>query len=118
MVGSHHLFKLSIQCANTKELIIQKDFNFGLRRQILFPLLGDGIFTQEGASWKHSRDLLRPQFAKQQYRDMDIFRPHVDNLLDHIRANEGEIDLQPLFFNLTLDTTTELLFGKSVDSLK
>ena len=101
-----------------KELIIQKDFNFGLRRQIFFPLLGDGIFTQEGASWKHSRDLLRPQFAKQQYRDMDIFRPHVDNLLDHIRANEGETDLQPLFLNLTLDTTTELLFGKSVDSLK
>ncbi|KAL2704161.1 hypothetical protein AAEP93_005232 [Penicillium crustosum] len=94
------------------------DFNFGLRRQIFFPLLGDGIFTQEGASWKHSRDLLRPQFAKQQYRDMDIFRPHVDNLLDHIHANEGEIDLQPLFFNLTLDTTTELLFGKSVGSLK
>lgn len=49
---------------------------------------------------------------------MDIFRPHVDNLLDHIHANEGDIDLQPLFFNLTLDTTTELLFGKSVDSLK
>ncbi|CAG7995913.1 unnamed protein product [Penicillium salamii] len=94
------------------------DFDFGLRRQIFFPLLGDGIFTQEGSSWKHSRDLLRPQFAKQQYRDMEIFRPHVDNLLDHIRANEGDIDLQPLFFNLTLDTTTELLFGKSVYSLK
>ena len=49
---------------------------------------------------------------------MEIFRSHVDNLLDHIRANEGQIDLQPLFFNLTLDTTTELLFGKSVNSLK
>ncbi|KAK9855658.1 hypothetical protein MYU51_002293 [Penicillium brevicompactum] len=49
---------------------------------------------------------------------MDIVIPHVDNLPHHIRANEGEIDLQPLFFNLTLDTTTELLFGKSVNSLK
>lgn len=28
------------------------------------------------------------------------------------------IDLQPLFFRLTLDFTTELLFGESVQSLK
>jgi hypothetical protein len=28
------------------------------------------------------------------------------------------IDLQPLFFRLTLDVTTEFLFGKSIESLK
>ena len=32
--------------------------------------------------------------------------------------SNGVIDLQPLFFNLTLDTTTALLFGKSDYSLK
>jgi len=31
---------------------------------------------------------------------------------------EGVIDLQPLFFNLTLDVATELLFGRSVYSLR
>lgn len=30
----------------------------------------------------------------------------------------GVVDLQPLFFNLTLDTATALLFGKSVYSLR
>ena len=28
------------------------DFGYGLRRQIFFPLLGNGIFTQDGAAWK------------------------------------------------------------------
>lgn len=32
--------------------------------------------------------------------------------------SSGVVDLQPLFFNLTLDTATALLFGKSVYSLK
>lgn len=32
--------------------------------------------------------------------------------------SSGIVDLQPLFFNLTLDTATALLFGKSVYSLK
>lgn len=31
---------------------------------------------------------------------------------------DGTVDLQPLFFNLTLDVATELLFGKSVYSLR
>ncbi|KKZ64976.1 hypothetical protein EMCG_09121 [[Emmonsia] crescens] len=95
-----------------------KDFNFGLRRHIFFPLLGDGIFTQDGQAWKHSRELLRPQFTRQQYQGLDIFRSHVDNFLLHIPHDGEYIDLQPLFFRLTLDTTTEFLFGKSVNSLK
>ncbi|PGH16458.1 hypothetical protein AJ79_01789 [Helicocarpus griseus UAMH5409] len=95
-----------------------KDFGFGLRRDIFFPLLGDGIFTQDGQAWKHSRELLRPQFTRQQYQGLDIFRSHVDNLLLHIPDDGRSVDLQPLFFRLTLDTTTEFLFGKSVNSLK
>lgn len=96
----------------------QTDFSFGLRRHIFFPLLGDGIFTQDGRPWKHSRELLRPQFARQQYQGLDIFRSHVDNLLLHVPDDGRAIDLQPLFFRLTLDTTTELIFGKSINSLK
>lgn len=32
--------------------------------------------------------------------------------------SEGEVDLQPLFFRLTMDIATELLFGRSVYSLR
>jgi cytochrome P450 len=90
-----------------------------MRRNILFPLFGDGIFTQEGPDWKHSRDSLRPQFTYKQYEDLEIFREHVDNLIDCISASNGDVvDLQPLFFSFTLDTTTAFLFGESVNCLK
>lgn len=93
-------------------------YGYGLRRQIFYPLLGDGIFTQDGAAWKHSRELLRPQFSRQQYQDLDMFREHVDNLIACIPKNRGPVDLQPLFFRFTLDTTSAFLFGESTYSLK
>lgn len=88
-----------------------------MRQQIFAPLLGHGIFTQEGAAWKHSRELLRKQFARAQYQNLHHFQEHVDNLLARI-PESGVVDLQPLFFSLTLDTTTALLLGRSVYSLR
>ena len=93
------------------------EYDFGVRQAIFAPLLGNGIFTQEGPAWKHSRELLRKQFVKAQYQNLDHFREHVDNLIAHL-PSDGIIDVQPLFFNLTLDTTTALLFGRSVYSLR
>lgn len=90
----------------------------GPRRQITFSMFGDGIFTQEGEDWKHSRELLRPQFHFKQYADLEIFREAVDDLIDNIPKEGGVIDLQPLFFRLTLDVTTAFLFGESIQSLK
>ncbi len=81
-------------------------------------MFGDGIFTQEGEDWKHSRELLRPQFHIKQYDDLEIFREAVDNLIDNIPKEGGVLDLQPLFFRLTLDVTTAFLFGESIQSLK
>ncbi|KAL2022262.1 hypothetical protein VTK56DRAFT_5872 [Thermocarpiscus australiensis] len=43
-----------------------KDYGFGCRPAVFAPLLGNGIFTQEGAAWKHSRELLRKQFVRAQ----------------------------------------------------
>ena len=80
-------------------------------------MFGDGIFTQEGVAWKHSRDLIRPQFVHKHYEDLRIFREAVDDLID-IVSSGGLVNLQPLFFRLTLDTTTSFVFGESVRSLK
>ncbi|KAL9071905.1 MAG: hypothetical protein Q9157_005289 [Trypethelium eluteriae] len=81
-------------------------------------MFGDGIFTQEGERWKFSRELLRSQFHFKQYADLVVFRQPLDDLMDSIPQQGGIVDLQPLFFRLTLDTTTAFLFGKSVQSLK
>ncbi|KAH9902062.1 hypothetical protein F4778DRAFT_781308 [Xylariomycetidae sp. FL2044] len=72
-----------------------KDYGFRCRADVFAPLLGTGIFTQEGAAWRHSMELLRKQFSRVQYQN-----------LDHFTAV-----LQP-----HLDTTTALLFGRSVYS--
>ena len=81
-------------------------------------MFGDGIFTQEGAAWKHSRELLRPQFHHKQYENLEIFKEAVDDLVECIPTDGGVVDLQALFFRLTLDVTTAFLFGESVRSLK
>jgi len=98
--------------------LTQLDYGLGARADVFAPLLGNGIFTQEGPAWKHSRELLRKQFVRIQYQNLDLFREHVDNLLAHLPPTIGIVDLQPLFFSLTLDTATDLLFGRSVYSLR
>ncbi|KAI1099060.1 cytochrome P450 monooxygenase [Jackrogersella minutella] len=108
---------LTIEPANIETLLLSnaKDWGLGFRRTIFFPLLGDGIFLQEGEAWKHSRDILRPHFYHRHYEDLDIYRPHVENLLEAIASDPTTVlDLEPLFFRLTLDVTTEFLFGESV----
>ncbi|KAL9111302.1 MAG: hypothetical protein Q9227_004179 [Pyrenula ochraceoflavens] len=96
-----------------------KDWGFGPRRNMTFPLLGDGIFTQEGSPWKHSRELLRPQFMHKQYENLEVFKESVDDLIGVISADASRtVDLQPLFFRLTLDVTTSFLFGESTRCLR
>lgn len=62
--------------------------------------------------------MLRPQFARQQYQDLDIFREHVHDLIASIEKSSQGLDLQSLFFRFTLDTTSAFLFGQSTYSLR
>jgi cytochrome P450 len=52
-----------------------------------------------------------------QYESLEIFKEAVENLIECIQKERGTVDLQPLFVQLTLDTTTAFLFGESVRSL-
>lgn len=78
--------------------------------------MGSGIFTQDGAEWKHSRALLRPQFTSNRHQNFEEIKKCVESLLQQVPA-DGIVDLQPLFFRLTFDTTTFLLFGETMSSL-
>lgn len=98
------------------------DYILGSRSDGLRALLGEGIFTQDGPAWKHSRELLRRQFARLRDAGLDPLNPHVHELLANIEAArktspDGSVDLQPLFFEYTLGTTTDLLFGEPHNSL-
>ncbi|KID65470.1 Cytochrome P450 52A12 [Metarhizium brunneum] len=100
-----------------------KDFGLGVNRTDNFrPLLGNGIFAANGKQWEHSRALLRPQFVRSQVSDLDLEEAHVQNMMTvlnrHLGSDgwTGTVDLQVLFFRLTLDSATEFLFGESVNS--
>jgi len=95
------------------------DFDIGVHRtQSWKPLLGVGIFTSQGETWKHSRALVRPQFSKEQVSDLDLAERHTRELSNRISAGVGgwteTMNIQPLFYNFALDTVTEFLYGYSV----
>ena len=93
------------------------DFGLGCRAAVFAPLLGNGILTQEDVAWRRSRRLIHRQFNRIKARNLACFDEHVSNLVSRL-APGVTIDLQPLFFNLTLDITTALVFGRSVYSLR
>lgn len=92
------------------------EFGLGERRLVFLPLLGDGIFTQDGRAWEHSRALLRPVFQQNREQIFQNVAEEADALLRIIPRGQI-VDLQPLFFRYTLDTTTFILFGESLGAL-
>jgi cytochrome P450 len=95
-----------------------KDYSFGNRKKAFAPLLGDGIFNSDGERWANSRHLLRPNFAREQVADLDSLERHFKLMLKYIPKDGTTVDLQELFFSMTMDTATEFLFNHSTNSLK
>ena len=79
-------------------------------------MIGEGIFTQDGLAWKHSREILRRQFVRMQYQNLEGFREHVENLVGAVSSSPGIVDLQPHFYRLTLNTTIAMILGQSIES--
>jgi len=62
--------------------------------------------------------MIRPNFTRDQVADLDAFERHIQDLFSLIPRDGSTIDLQELFFRFTIDSATEFLFGKSVNSLR
>ncbi|KAJ5034973.1 uncharacterized protein L3040_008240 [Drepanopeziza brunnea f. sp. 'multigermtubi'] len=105
---------------NVKALLATQFKDFALpsrRKNALRPTFGHGIFTTDGKEWETSRALLRPNFTRSQVGDLDIFESHIGKLIARIPTDGETVDLQELFFMLTMDSATEFLFGTSSDVL-
>lgn len=105
---------------NIKTLLASRfdDFGLGKRRKSAFKsLIGHAILNTDGTEWSHSRRFLRPSFARDQWGDLAVLEKHVLNLVAQIPRNESSVDLQELFFRMTMDTSTEIFFGESAYSL-
>ena len=81
-------------------------------------MLGEAIFTQDGRPWKRSRELLRRQFVRINFKDLTTFDRHVDDLIAGLSSSDSVVDLQPAFFRFTLATTTALIFGEPAFRLR
>ena len=92
------------------------DFCLGTRRGVMFPFVGEGIFTQDEQPWQHSRELLRRPFLRAHYQNLKGFLGPINRIISELRETEI-VDLQPWFFQFTLTTTTALIFGQPIDSL-
>ncbi|OTA00262.1 Cytochrome P450, putative [Trichoderma parareesei] len=90
-----------------------------LRVNAMTGMLGSGIFTLNGHSWSHARSVLRPCFAKQNKESIvSMLERHFQALLGRIPTEAATtIDLQPLFFWLTMDFATDFLMGHSTHVL-
>ncbi|KAK5995320.1 Cytochrome P450 monooxygenase himC [Cladobotryum mycophilum] len=89
-----------------------------LRVSAMAGLLGSGIFTLNGHSWFASRGVLRTSIAKQDKEaSIQKLERHFQALLGRIPNDGAVLDLQPLFFWLTMDFATEFLMGHSTNML-
>jgi cytochrome P450 len=111
---------VTIEPENVKTILATKfgDYSLGeVRCRTFIPLFGHGIFDTDGAAWERSRGLIRPNFVRQQVADLDMFESHVQELISSVPRDGTSVDLQDLFFALTMDSATEFLFGKSTNTL-
>ena len=110
----------TIEPANIQSMLAS-NFNawcVGTVRQLMLPITGGGIFTSDGAQWRHSRELLRPSFHKSaQTNKADLFERHLEHFFRKIPSDGATVDLQPLFFCMAMDISTEFLFGESTNTL-
>ncbi|KAJ6468900.1 cytochrome P450 monooxygenase pc-2 [Mycena sanguinolenta] len=83
-------------------------------------LLGFGVFNTDDEMWKFHRTMSRPFFNRERISDFDLFDRHTFDTLSHMKRRliEGyAIDFQDCVSRFTLDSATDFLFGKSVDSI-
>ncbi|KAK4982417.1 hypothetical protein LTR50_007747 [Elasticomyces elasticus] len=114
----------TIDPANLQAMLALRfqDLDIGERRtNILYPVLGNSIFSSDGAFWEHSRALFRPQFSRDNVNDLEATERACDALIraigptDRSGLTEG-VALQPLLYNFTIDTASDFLFGESLNS--
>lgn len=93
-------------------------FTNRVRQKPAEKFMGQGIFLSDGEAWRRSRALVRPNFAREQIADLAALERHLQTLFGLLPQDGSVVDLMPLFFSFTMDTSTEFLFGESVKCLE
>ncbi|KAK0460977.1 cytochrome P450 [Desarmillaria tabescens] len=89
-------------------------------QETMSSVLGTGVFNSDGKMWKFHRTMTRPFFSRDRISHFDLFDGHAQTVVAKMkeRLRMGvALDFQDLIQRFTLDSATEFLFGKSVESL-
>ena len=96
----------TMEPANFQQVAVLSFQDYGkpsMRNKALSPFLGNGIFSQDGPQWKHSRDLIKPLFTRAELsNDVESFKIYVDRLFSLIPCDGSTVDLQPLLLKMVL----------------
>ena len=89
--------------------------------QIFKEFLGIGIFVSDGAQWKFHRKVASHMFSRNLMKEGAKIAQRQSNVLlarleASAKANET-VDLQDLFFCLTMDVFSEIAFGAQLNSI-
>ena len=95
----------TMEPANIQQVAISSWQDWGKvasRNSSSAPVLGNGIFSQDGAAWKRSRELVKPTFSRSEIADLSTLSIYTDGLLGLLPGNGSTIDIQPLLHKLVL----------------
>ena len=117
----------TIQPENVKTMLSTKFSDYHRPRTMpnaLDPVMGQGVFTSNGAEWAHSRALVRAQFSGKRVKDVAKLDRHMRNAFTALEQGEGtgpgewtkEQEILLVLNRFTLDSATEFMFGTSTGS--
>lgn len=95
----------TIEPANIQQVAILSWQDWGKvasRNTSSAPVLGNGIFSQDGAAWKRSRELIRPTFLRSEIADFGTLGTYTDRLLELLPGDGSTTDVQPLLHRFVL----------------
>lgn len=114
--------------ANVEHILKHQFENYGKGSKVedvFEEFLGKGIFVVDGARWKTQRKIAAGIFTRKNFSQnmTHVFQVHARRLVSVLQRQtlhnpSKELDLQRLFFSLTLDAFCEIGFGFSFNSLE
>ncbi|KUL82654.1 hypothetical protein ZTR_09102 [Talaromyces verruculosus] len=105
---------------NIREVLSTSFNKFGvqdMRLAVSDGFMGIGEFTTDGEYWEHSRKLIAPMFSRAQVSDLSALDVHLDRMFKRLPQDGSTVELQSLLKLMYLDHATEMIFGKSTETI-
>lgn len=99
LLGSRMLYSSEPENMKAMSTSVEQDFGVEPIRNgngAITPFTSHGISTSDGEIWQYSRNLIKPYFDRDGYRNLHRLEVHVDKLLELIPTDNSTFDLQPL----------------------